>query len=83
MRDVALLYITDSTILATQAYEIATSRSLFLPVAGVSDDLGQLSRMVKFLGDFPPGVIEASSPFSLKYFESDGIFLSSFPRNLL
>ncbi|KAG0699520.1 hypothetical protein DFH29DRAFT_45700 [Suillus ampliporus] len=28
-------------------YEMATSRSLFLPVAGVSDELGQLSRHFK------------------------------------
>lgn len=58
------------------AYEMATSRSLFLPVAGISDVPGQLARMVKFLGNFPPGLIEAS-PFSLKYFESDGRFKQS------
>jgi len=36
--------------------------------------------MVKFLGDFPPGLIAASSPISLKYFEPDGRFKHSIER---
>jgi len=59
---------------------MATSRSLFLPVPGVSDESGQLSRMVQFLGDFPPALIEASSPYSLQYFEPDGRFKQSIPH---
>jgi serine/threonine-protein kinase SRPK3 len=78
VRDAGLLcHFTQSNMLLIQTYEMATSRSLFLPVAGISDEVGQLSRMVQFLGDFPPGLIKASSPFSLQYFESDGILYFS------
>ena len=67
------IHIAQSNMIPLKACEMATSRSLFLPVVGVSDKLGQLSHMVKCLGDFLPALIKASSLLSLQYFELGGV----------
>jgi hypothetical protein len=51
---------------------MAASRCLLIPVLGANDELNQLFHTVKFLGDFPPELIAASSPFWNNYFETDG-----------
>lgn len=73
IRGASLSFVPLSLSFVIQTYEMATSRYLYLQGPEPSDDFDQLSCMVKFLGDFPPGLIAASSPISLKYFEPDGI----------